>query len=61
MQLITHMHGHVLHFHRRSSKVRYLFSIADRGRNGYLSKEDLLELLHSLMGTTLRQVSLEFL
>ena len=52
------MHGHVFHFHRRSSKVRYLFSIADRGRNGYLSKEDLLELLHSLMGTTLRRVSL---
>ena len=52
---------HFLHFHRRSSKVRYLFSIADRGRNGYLSKEDLLELLHSLMGTTLRQVSLVFL
>ena len=59
MQLITHMHGNGVHFHhRRSSKVRYLFSIADRGRNGYLSKEDLLELLHSLMGTTLRRVSL---
>ena len=47
----------LVHFRRRSSKVRYLFSIADRGRNGYLSKEDLLELLHSLMGTTLRCVS----
>ena len=38
----------------RSSKVRYLFSIADRGHNGYLSPDDLLELLHSLMGTSLR-------
>ena len=36
--------------------MRYLFSIADRGRNGYLSKDDLLELLHCLMGTTLRYI-----
>ena len=34
--------------------MRYLFSIADRGHNGFLSKEDLLDLLHTLMGTTLR-------
>jgi len=43
------------HINSRSSKVRYLFSIADRGHNGYLSQDDLLELLHTLMGTTLSE------
>ena len=38
----------------RVSKVRFLFNIADRSRNGHVSKEDLQDLLMQLLGGTLR-------
>ncbi len=38
----------------RSAKVRFLFNIADRSRNGFVSREDLQDLLMQLLGSTLR-------
>ena len=38
----------------RSAKIRFLFNIADRGHNGFISKVDLVNVLKGLMGSNIR-------
>ena len=38
----------------RSAKIRFLFNIADRGHNGFISKVDLVNVLKGLMGSNIK-------